>query len=133
MGIGLADDLRAIRTALVKAHLAGDFEAAFDLVVFQMVRSVFARGYTTSWHALDIAFNETADRPNVRTNDDDFASWSPGEAMLADWSHLPFEWDGRRRRRGLLRNTPCAAARGQGEALRGRGRADREGPARVRA
>ena len=92
VGIGLADDLRAIRTALVKAHLANDFEAAFDLVVFQMVRSVFARGYTTSWHALDIAFNETADRPTPRANDDDFAQWSPGEATLADWSHLPFEW-----------------------------------------
>ena len=92
VGIGLADDLRAIRTALVKAHLANDFQAAFDLVVFQMVRAVFARGYTTSWHALDIAFNETADRPTTRANDDDFASWSPGEAMLADWSHLPFEW-----------------------------------------
>ena len=92
VGIGLADDLRAIRTALVKAHLANDFEAAFDLVVFQMVRAVFARGYTTSWHALDIAFNETADRPTTRANDDDFAAWSPGEAMLADWSHLPFEW-----------------------------------------
>ena len=62
VGIGLADDLRAIRTALVKAYLANDFEAAFDLVVFQMVRAVFARGYTASWHALDIAFNETADR-----------------------------------------------------------------------
>ena len=37
VGIGLADDLRAIRTALVKAYLANDFEAAFDLVVFQMV------------------------------------------------------------------------------------------------
>ena len=92
VGIGLADDLRAIRTALVKAYLAGDFEAAFDLVVFQMVRSVFARGYTASWHALDIQLNETADRPTSRTNDHDFAAWSPGEAMLADWSHLPFEW-----------------------------------------
>ena len=92
VGIGLADDLRAIRTALVKAHLAGDFEAAFDLVVFQLVRAVFARGYTASWHALDIVFNETADRPTTRTNDDDFAAWSPGEAMLAEWSHLPFEW-----------------------------------------
>ena len=88
----MADDLRAIRTALVKAHLANDFEAAFDLMVFQLVRAVFARGYTTSWHALDIVFNETADRPNLRMNDDDFAAWSPGEAMLADWSHLPFEW-----------------------------------------
>ena len=92
VGIGLADDLRAIRTALIKAHLAGDFEAAFDLVVFQLVRAVFARGYTGSWHALDIVFNETADRPTTRMNDDDFAPWSPGEAMLADWSHLPFEW-----------------------------------------
>jgi len=92
VGIGLADDLRAIRTALVKAHLANDFEAAFDLVVFQMVRAVFARGYTASWHALDIAFNETAERPSTRANDDDFAAWSPGEAMLADWSGLPFEW-----------------------------------------
>ena len=92
VGIGLADDLRAIRTALVKAHLAGDFEAAFDLVVFQMVRSIFARGYTASWHALDIAFNETAERPSARANDDGFAAWSPGEAMLADWSGLPFEW-----------------------------------------
>ena len=92
VGIGLSDDLRAVRTALVKAHLAQDFEAAFDLVVFQLVRAVFARGYTASWHALDIVFNETADRPNTRANDDDFAAWSPGEAMLADWSHLPFEW-----------------------------------------
>ena len=32
------------------------------------------------------------DRPTSRTNDDDFASWSPGVAMHADWSHLPFEW-----------------------------------------
>ena len=92
VGIGLADDLRSIRTALVKAHLAEDFEAAFDLTVFQLVRAVFARGYTASWHALDIAFNETADRPTTRTNDDEFAAWSPGEAMLADWSHYPFEW-----------------------------------------
>ena len=92
VGIGLGDDLRSIRTALVKAHLANDFEAAFDLMVFQLVRAVFAQGYTGSWHALDIAFNETADRPTTRTNDDEFAAWSPGEAMLADWSHYPFEW-----------------------------------------
>ena len=36
VGIGLADDLRAVRTALVKAHLAEDFGAAFDLMLFQM-------------------------------------------------------------------------------------------------
>ncbi len=92
VGIGLSDDLRAVRTALVKAHLARDFEAAFDLMVFQLVRAVFAPGFTGSRGALDIVFRETADRPVTRANDDGFADWSPGEAMLADRSHLPFEW-----------------------------------------
>ncbi len=90
VGIGLADDLRAIRTALIKAHLAGDFEAAFDLALFQMARAVFAPGYHD--HALDIAVKESPDRPNIRMNDDDFADWSPGEAMLEDRSHLSLDW-----------------------------------------
>ncbi len=90
VGIGLADDLRSIRTALVKAKLAGDFEAAFDLALFQMGRAVFAPGYHD--HALDIAVKETPDRPNTRMNDADFADWSPGEAMLEDRSHLSFDW-----------------------------------------
>ena len=90
VGIGLADDLRSIRTALVKAKLAGDFEAAFDLMLFQLGRSVFTDGYRS--HALDIAVRETADRPTMRMNDEDFADWSPGEAMLEDRSGLPFDW-----------------------------------------
>ena len=90
VGIGLADDLRSIRTALVKAKLAGDFEAAFDLALFQMGRSVFAPGYHD--HALDIAVKETPDRPNTRMNDADFADWSPGEAMLEDRSGLSMDW-----------------------------------------
>ncbi len=90
VGIGLADDLRHIRTALVKAYLAGDFGAAFDLMLFQMGRSVFTTGYMP--HALDISVRETADRPTVRMNDADFADWSPGEAMLADRSHLSLDW-----------------------------------------
>ena len=90
VGIGLADDLRSIRTALVKAKLAGDFEAAFDLALFQMGRAVFAPGYHD--HALDIAVKETPDRPNTRMNDADFANWSPGEAMLEDCSHLSMDW-----------------------------------------
>ena len=90
VGIGLADDLRSIRTALVKAYLAGDFAAAFDLMLFQMGRAVFAPGYRD--HALDIAAKETPDRPNTRMNDADFADWSPGEAMLEDRSHLSLDW-----------------------------------------
>ena len=90
VGIGLADDLRSVRTALAKAKLAGDFEAAFDLMLFQLGRSVFTDGYKA--HALDIAVRETADRPAMRMNDEDFASWSPGEAMLEDRSGLSFDW-----------------------------------------
>ena len=90
VGIGLADDLRSIRTALIKAHLAGDFKAAFDLMLFQMGRSVFTEGYKP--HALDITERETADRPMTRMNDAEFASWSPGEAMLEDRSGLAFDW-----------------------------------------
>ena len=90
VGIGLADDLRSVRTALVKAKLAGDFEAAFDLALFQMGRAVFTPGYRD--HALDIAVKETPDRPNTRMNDADFADWSPGEAMLEDRSHLSLDW-----------------------------------------
>ena len=90
VGIGLADDLRAVRTALVKAHLAEDFGAAFDLMLFQMGRAVFTPGYHD--HALDIAVRETPDRPPLRANDDAFGTMSPGEAMLADRSHLSVDW-----------------------------------------
>ena len=43
----------------MKAYLAGDFEAAFDLMLFQMGRSVFTHGYTP--HAPDIPVRQTAD------------------------------------------------------------------------
>ena len=97
VGIGLADDLRAVRTALVKAHLADDFGAAFDLMLFQMGRALFTPGYHD--HALDIAVRETADRPPLRVNDDTFGDWSPGEAMLADRSTLSLRLAGDRRPR----------------------------------
>ena len=90
VGIGLADDLRAIRTTLVKAHLAQDFEAAFDLLLFQMGRAVFTGGYQAD--ALDIAIRETPDRPPLRMNDDAFQQHSPGENLLADRSAFAFDW-----------------------------------------
>ena len=90
IGIGLADDLRAVRTTLVKAHLSRDFEAAFDLTLFQLARAAFTEGYHTN--SLDIAVRETADRPPARMNDEDFAAWSPGEAMLAERSGLSLDW-----------------------------------------
>ncbi len=90
VGIGLGDDLRAIRNTHVKLHLSGDFNAAFDLLLFQLVRAVFSQAYQPD--ALDIAFRPTVDRPFVRGNDDNFAAWNPAEAQLDDLSHLRFDW-----------------------------------------
>ena len=95
VGIGLADDLRAIRTAIVKSHLASDFAAAFDLLVFQLARSVFTAGYHDD--ALDIRAVETPDRPALRVNDDAFATINVGEKHLETgrighnltWTGLP--------------------------------------------
>ena len=95
VGIGLADDLRAIRTAIVKSQLACDFEAAFDLLLFQLARSVFTTGYHDD--ALDIRAAETPDRPAMRVNDDAFGDINVGEkhleidraAQKLDWAGLP--------------------------------------------
>ena len=95
VGIGLADDLRAIRTAIVKSQLACDFDAAFDLLLFQLARGLFTNGYHDG--ALDIRAAETPDRPAMRINDDAFDTINVGEkhleidraAQKLDWACLP--------------------------------------------
>ena len=91
IGVGLSDDMTAIRTSLVKAHLSNDFDAAFDLALYQMALSVFG-SFEYRAKALSITTSETAQRPMMRNNDNDFAGWSPGEAMLDDRSSLSFDW-----------------------------------------
>ena len=90
IGIGLADDLRAIRTAGIKTGLATNFTAAFDLFLYVAARAVFNQGYNPS--ALEITARETPDRPIIRGNDETFAAESPFEADLRDWSHIPLDW-----------------------------------------
>ena len=93
VGIGLADDLRAIRTAIVKSQLACDFEAAFDLLLFQLARSVFTNGYHDD--ALDIRAVETPDRPAMRVNDDAFGDINIGEKHLKiDSAAQKLDWTG---------------------------------------
>ena len=93
VGIGLADDLRAIRTAIVKSQLACDFEAAFDLLLFQLARSVFTNGYHDD--ALDIRATETPDRPAMRVNDDAFGTVNVGEKHLEiDRAAQKLDWTG---------------------------------------
>ena len=93
VGIGLADDLRAIRTAIVKSQLACDFDAAFDLLLFQLARSVFTNGYHDD--ALDIRVAETPDRPAMRVNDDAFGTINVGEKHLEiDRAGQKLDWTG---------------------------------------
>ena len=93
VGIGLADDLRAIRTAIVKSQLACDFEAAFDLLLFQLARSLFTSGYHDD--ALDIRATETPDRPAMRVNDDAFGDINVGEKHLEiDRATQKLDWTG---------------------------------------
>ena len=93
VGIGLADDLRAIRTAIVKSQLACDFEAAFDILLFQLARSVFTSGYHDD--ALDIRAVETPDRPAMRVNDDAFGDINVGEKHLEiDSAAQKLDWTG---------------------------------------
>ena len=93
VGIGLADDLRAIRTAIVKSQLACDFYAAFDLLLFQLARSVFTIGYHDG--ALDIRAAETPDRPAMRVNDDAFGDINVGEKHLEiDRAAQKLDWTG---------------------------------------
>ena len=93
VGIGLADDLRAIRTAIVKSQLACDFEAAFDLLLFQLARSVFTSGYHDD--ALDIRATEIPDRPAMRVNDDAFGDINVGEKHLEiDRAAQKLDWTG---------------------------------------
>ena len=93
VGIGLADDLRAIRTAIVKSQLACDFDAAFDLLLFQLARGVFTTGYHDD--ALDIRATETPDRPAMRVNDGAFGAINVGEKHLKiDRAAQKLDWTG---------------------------------------
>ena len=94
VGIGLADDLRAVRTGIVKARLARDFDAAFDLMLFQVAHAVFGTGYRDD--ALDVAVRPTPERPQMRANDESFVSVNVGETLLAlDRAGLPLDWLGK--------------------------------------
>ena len=91
VGIGLADDLRAIRTAHVKAQLACRFEAAFDLLLFHLARSVFGKGEYDG--ALALAARATPDAPAARANDPAFAKVNAGALHLeVDRIGQPLEW-----------------------------------------
>ena len=123
IGLGLADDLRSIRTAVVKVELCDDFEAAFDLFVFQAARSVFVNGYVPT--ALEISTRETADRPRLRINDQESAPRTPAKNFSPT---APPSVSTGPRKTTTARRSPLSSHshQGQEEALRGLRRPHRQ-------
>ena len=75
----LADDLKHIRTGIVRAELAEHPDVAGDLLVFQLSRQILAdTGYQRT--ALDVTARITATHPTNRHGDAGFAQCNPGEA-----------------------------------------------------
>ena len=81
----LADDLKHIRTSIVKAELARSPQVAMDLLVFQMGRALLGSPLGYDRKALEgLSVTRTATHPIPRSGDAGFAKENPGEAKLAD-------------------------------------------------
>ena len=76
-----AEDMRAIRTTIAKAHLTQDYGAAFDLLTYELAGQVFGHRRLTK-STLDVNIRRTDNRPMSRANDQEFAEWNVGEGML---------------------------------------------------
>ena len=90
--LGLADDLRMIRTGIIKACLQCDLDLAFDLAAYQLVSAVFGRKPDGPL-AIEIA--TTGDVPEGVDPDDreSVAQRSPGARLLAaEAAYLKLDW-----------------------------------------
>lgn len=89
----LAEEVRLIRNALVKAHLAHDFEAAFDLAAYEMSLHAFG-SHVYGTRPLALTLSPTGDRPMGKPEEKTaFEAASPGVELLErDRSELPLDW-----------------------------------------
>ena len=80
LSAAVVDDLKAIRTGIVRAALAKRFDLAFDLAAYQLVTA--ARHEHHVDHTADIRLNLTPLRPVTRKDDDtEFSAANPGEQL----------------------------------------------------
>ena len=90
LSAALADDLRAIRHQILKAHLAGDFETAFNLNLYSICNSVFATGYRPK--PIDLAVTSAMNQGSVthltRTIAEKMLE-AQRKALRLDWMQLP--------------------------------------------
>ena len=87
----LVDDLKAYRLQITRAHLAGDFDVAFDLALYALSVDLFERfGYRA--HPLDLRAIETPLRSSLNDLSGTAADRlleAQGNALDLDWLKLP--------------------------------------------
>ena len=90
LSAALADDLRAIRHQILKAHLAGDFETAFDLNLYSLCSSVFTVGYRPKPIDLSVtsAMNQGSAAHLTATVAEKMLE-AQRKALRLDWMQLP--------------------------------------------
>ena len=90
LSAALADDLRAIRHQILKAHLAGDFEIAFDLNLYSLCTSVFAVGCRLRPVDLSVtpAMNQSSAAHLTGTVAEKMLE-TQKKALRLDWMQLP--------------------------------------------
>jgi ParB family chromosome partitioning protein len=82
----LVDDLKAHRLQIARAHLAGDFEVAFDLALYALCTDLCDRGWRS--RPLDLRAVET--RPSSSLND---LAGTPADRLLETHQKaLPLDW-----------------------------------------
>ena len=80
LGVALGDDLECIRTNVVRAHLAEDFDAAFDLLTFQLAEQVLRAGEHYIG-PLDLTARRGTARPHKRKDEKAWAANDPGSEL----------------------------------------------------
>ena len=94
----IIENLAVIRTGIVRNALAKRFDLAFDLAAYLLIMDTEIRIYGN--RPADVRLALTSLRPTGRSQDDDFATSNPGEALYekpsGEWMSLDDEvnrWD----------------------------------------
>ena len=87
----LTEDLRDIRTNIIRSHLALSFENTFDLLTFQLAREVFT---STSYYSCAINLRTDAQHlPNARSKEEYFRRVDLGrQQLIQQQDQLPLDW-----------------------------------------
>ncbi|HTZ03406.1 MAG TPA: ParB N-terminal domain-containing protein [Xanthobacteraceae bacterium] len=83
----LVDDLKAYRLQITRAHLAADFDVAFDLALYALCADLFGRFGARS-HPLDLRAAETPSRSSLN----DLAGTTADRLLEAQSNALDLDW-----------------------------------------